>query len=31
MRMDISVVRSVRKKYPQAQVSRVAGAEFWER
>lgn len=26
----ISVVRSVRKKYPQAQVSRVAGADLWE-
>ncbi|MGS3006997.1 lipopolysaccharide N-acetylmannosaminouronosyltransferase, partial [Escherichia coli] len=25
----ISVVRSVRKKYPQAQVSRVAGADLW--
>ena len=27
----ISVVRSVRKKYPQAQVSRVAGADLWGR
>ncbi|WP_312952760.1 lipopolysaccharide N-acetylmannosaminouronosyltransferase [Superficieibacter sp.] len=26
----ISVVRSVRKKYPRAQVSRVAGADLWE-
>ncbi len=26
----ISVVRSVRKKYPQAKVSRVAGADLWE-
>ncbi|WP_058911774.1 lipopolysaccharide N-acetylmannosaminouronosyltransferase [Entomohabitans teleogrylli] len=26
----ISVVRSVRKKYPGAQVSRVAGADLWE-
>lgn len=26
----ISVVRSVSKKYPQAQVSRVAGADLWE-
>ncbi|POT54569.1 lipopolysaccharide N-acetylmannosaminouronosyltransferase [Citrobacter amalonaticus] len=26
----ISVVRSVHKKYPQAQVSRVAGADLWE-
>lgn len=26
----ISVVRSVRKKYPQANVSRVAGADLWE-
>ena len=26
----ISVVRSVRKKFPQAQVSRVAGADLWE-
>lgn len=26
----ISVVRSVRKKYPQAQISRVAGADLWE-
>ncbi|EOU9610495.1 lipopolysaccharide N-acetylmannosaminouronosyltransferase [Cronobacter dublinensis] len=26
----ISVVRSVRKKYPQSQVSRVAGADLWE-
>ncbi|WHP31201.1 lipopolysaccharide N-acetylmannosaminouronosyltransferase [Trabulsiella odontotermitis] len=26
----ISVVRSVRKKYPQADVSRVAGADLWE-
>lgn len=26
----ISVVRSVRKKYPLAQVSRVAGADLWE-
>lgn len=26
----ISVVRSVRKKFPQAQISRVAGADLWE-
>lgn len=26
----ISVVRSVRKKYPQADISRVAGADLWE-
>ncbi|WP_226574003.1 lipopolysaccharide N-acetylmannosaminouronosyltransferase [Mangrovibacter yixingensis] len=26
----ISVVRAIRKKYPQAQVSRVAGADLWE-
>ncbi|KQN60286.1 lipopolysaccharide N-acetylmannosaminouronosyltransferase [Erwinia sp. E602] len=26
----ISVVRSIRKKYPQAQVSRIAGADLWE-
>lgn len=26
----ISVVRSVRKKYPRSQVSRVAGADLWE-
>ena len=26
----ISVVRSLRQKYPQAQVSRVAGADLWE-
>lgn len=26
----ISVVRSLRKKFPQAQVSRVAGADLWE-
>lgn len=26
----ISVVRSVRKKYPQADVERVAGADLWE-
>lgn len=26
----ISVVRSVRKKYPQAEISRVAGADLWE-
>jgi UDP-N-acetyl-D-mannosaminouronate:lipid I N-acetyl-D-mannosaminouronosyltransferase len=26
----ISLVRSIRKKYPQAQVSRVAGADLWE-
>lgn len=26
----ISVVRSVRKKFPNAQVSRVAGADLWE-
>ncbi|POP42677.1 lipopolysaccharide N-acetylmannosaminouronosyltransferase [Superficieibacter electus] len=26
----ISVVRSVRKKYPDARVSRVAGADLWE-
>ncbi len=26
----ISVVRSIRKKYPDAQISRVAGADLWE-
>lgn len=26
----ISVVRSIRKKYPQAKVERVAGADLWE-
>lgn len=26
----ISVVRAIRKKYPQADVSRVAGADLWE-
>lgn len=26
----ISIVRSIRKKYPQAQVARVAGANLWE-
>ncbi|MBK4727822.1 lipopolysaccharide N-acetylmannosaminouronosyltransferase [Pantoea agglomerans] len=26
----ISIVRSIRKKYPQAQVSRIAGADLWE-
>lgn len=26
----ISVVRSVRKKYPQARISRVAGVDLWE-
>lgn len=26
----ISVIRALRKKYPQAQVSRVAGADLWE-
>ncbi|MEB2464643.1 WecB/TagA/CpsF family glycosyltransferase, partial [Listeria monocytogenes] len=26
----ISVVRSIRKKFPQAQGSRVAGADLWE-
>lgn len=26
----ISVVRSIRKKYPEANVSRVAGADLWE-
>lgn len=26
----ISIVRSVRKKYPQAEVSRIAGADLWE-
>jgi len=26
----ISVVRSIRKKFPEAQVSRVAGADLWE-
>ena len=26
----ISVVRSIRKKFPQARVSRVAGADLWE-
>ncbi len=27
----ISVVRSLRKKFPRAQVSRVAGADLWEK
>lgn len=26
----ISLVRSIRKKYPQAKVSRIAGADLWE-
>lgn len=26
----ISVVRSIRKKYPQAKINRVAGADLWE-
>ncbi|MBP2169203.1 UDP-N-acetyl-D-mannosaminouronate:lipid I N-acetyl-D-mannosaminouronosyltransferase [Erwinia toletana] len=26
----ISIVRSIRKKYPQAQVSRIAGVNLWE-
>ncbi|WP_130833148.1 lipopolysaccharide N-acetylmannosaminouronosyltransferase [[Erwinia] mediterraneensis] len=26
----ISIVRSIRKKYPAAQVSRIAGADLWE-
>ncbi|MCT2385242.1 lipopolysaccharide N-acetylmannosaminouronosyltransferase [Erwinia pyrifoliae] len=26
----ISIVRSIRKKYPQAKVSRIAGADLWE-
>lgn len=26
----ISVIRSIRKKYPQARVSRIAGADLWE-
>lgn len=26
----ISIVRGIRKKYPQAQVARVAGADLWE-
>lgn len=26
----ISVVRGIRRKYPQAQVSRIAGADLWE-
>lgn len=26
----ISIVRSIRKKYPQAEVSRIAGADLWE-
>lgn len=26
----ISIVRSIRKKYPQAQVSRIPGADLWE-
>ncbi|MGE9553249.1 lipopolysaccharide N-acetylmannosaminouronosyltransferase [Erwinia amylovora] len=26
----ISIVRSIRKKYPQAAVSRIAGADLWE-
>lgn len=26
----ISIVRAIRRKYPQAQVSRIAGADLWE-
>ncbi|MFD1803862.1 lipopolysaccharide N-acetylmannosaminouronosyltransferase [Mixta tenebrionis] len=26
----ISIVRAIRKKYPQAQVARIAGADLWE-
>lgn len=26
----ISIVRSIRKKYPQAEISRIAGADLWE-
>ncbi|ADP11075.1 probable UDP-N-acetyl-D-mannosaminuronic acid transferase [Erwinia sp. Ejp617] len=26
----ISIIRSIRKKYPQAKVSRIAGADLWE-
>ncbi|MEC5343726.1 lipopolysaccharide N-acetylmannosaminouronosyltransferase [Brenneria populi] len=26
----ISIVRSIRRKYPQAQVNRIAGADLWE-
>ncbi|MBJ7223081.1 MULTISPECIES: lipopolysaccharide N-acetylmannosaminouronosyltransferase [unclassified Brenneria] len=26
----ISIVRSIRRKYPQAEVSRIAGADLWE-
>lgn len=26
----ISIVRAIRRKYPQAKVSRIAGADFWE-
>ena len=26
----ISIVRAIRKKYPQAQVTRIAGADLWE-
>ncbi|KAA8996458.1 lipopolysaccharide N-acetylmannosaminouronosyltransferase [Affinibrenneria salicis] len=26
----ISIVRSIRRKYPQAQVARIAGADLWE-
>ncbi len=26
----ISIVRAIRRKYPQAEVSRVAGADLWE-
>ncbi|MEM6162638.1 lipopolysaccharide N-acetylmannosaminouronosyltransferase [Erwinia sp. P6884] len=26
----ISIVRAIRKKYPQAEVSRIAGADLWE-
>ncbi|WP_067709717.1 lipopolysaccharide N-acetylmannosaminouronosyltransferase [Erwinia sp. ErVv1] len=26
----ISIVRSVRKKYPEAQIARIAGADLWE-
>lgn len=27
----ISIVRAIRRKYPGAQVSRIAGADLWER
>jgi len=26
----ISIVRAIRRKYPQAQISRIAGADLWE-